>query len=51
MHNMSKVIRCTGMGHRSNIKAINKVLRNGNSLFYLDYWNKSYIIKHNNTIQ
>lgn len=36
MCNMNEVGRYTGMDHRSKTKAINKIVDNGDSLFYLN---------------
>lgn len=41
---MSEVSKYTDINYRFNIKVINKVLNNKNSLFYLNFCDKSYII-------
>lgn len=44
IHNMIEVSRYIGVGHGSDTKATNKILNDGDSFFYSDYWDKSYTI-------
>lgn len=44
MRNMSELGKYTGVNHGSNTGATNKVLSDGNELFYLNSLDKSYTI-------